>query len=173
MGENYLKEYENKLQLSKLFSNHYREIYNNVDKDDHDVKYSMSSLTVQLFTTPSVVEHLIEKEDIMESMFEILVERYFPPKLNGQRSLRSIQKGYKNIHSAKDYMSCSSSKLSSDSDQVANFATGNSDDAIVVYPNGTIGRLKMSKLKLLKGDLNEIKPESEEEKILTGTLKRT
>ena len=49
-----------------------------------------------------------------------------------------------------DYMSCSSSKLSSDSDQVANFATGNSDDAIVVYPNGTIGRLKMSKLKLLK-----------------------
>lgn len=30
--ENYLKEYENKLQLSKLFSNHYREIYNNVDK---------------------------------------------------------------------------------------------------------------------------------------------
>ena len=61
--------------------------------DDHDVKYSMSSLTVQLFTTPSVVEHLIEKEDIMESMFEILVERYFPPKLNGQRSLRSIQKG--------------------------------------------------------------------------------
>lgn len=72
-----------------------------------------------------------------------------------------------------DYMSCSSSKLSSDSDQVANFATGNSDDAIVVYPNGTIGRLKMSKLKLLKGDLNDIKPESEEEKILTGTLKRT
>ena len=49
-----------------------------------------------------------------------------------------------------DYMSCSSSKLSSDSDQVGNFATGNSDDAIVVYPNGTIGRLKMSKLKLLK-----------------------
>ena len=49
-----------------------------------------------------------------------------------------------------DYMSCSSSKLSSDSDQVANFAAGNSDNAIVVYPNGTIGRLKMSKLKLLK-----------------------
>jgi len=66
---------------------------NESDLDDHDVKYSMSSLTVQLFTTPSVVEHLIEKEDIMESMFEILVERYFPPKLNGQRSLRSIQKG--------------------------------------------------------------------------------
>ena len=70
-----------------------RRTKNESNIDDHDVKYSMSSLTVQLFTTPSVVEHLIEKEDIMESMFEILVERYFPPKLNGQRSLRSIQKG--------------------------------------------------------------------------------
>ena len=42
--ENYLKEYENKLQLSKLFSNHYREIYNNVDKGIGSFVYIYSYL---------------------------------------------------------------------------------------------------------------------------------
>ena len=36
--ESFLKKYENKLYLARIFSKHYKAIYSNVDDDDHDVK---------------------------------------------------------------------------------------------------------------------------------------
>jgi len=49
-----------------------------------------------------------------------------------------------------DYMSCSSSKLSEDSQDNLKFESTNKEEAIIVFPDGTMGRLKTNKLKLLK-----------------------
>ena len=45
--ELFLKDYENKLVVAKTFADHYTTIYDNVEKDDHDHKYSTASITVQ------------------------------------------------------------------------------------------------------------------------------
>ena len=60
--ESFLKLYDNKLYLARVFSKHYSEIYENTNSDDHDLKFAVSSITVQLFTTPSVVYYLLESE---------------------------------------------------------------------------------------------------------------
>ena len=59
--------------------------------------YSVSSITVQLFTTPSVVYALLETENIFESIMEIALERIFPP--NPVTSERRFKKERRNRYS--------------------------------------------------------------------------
>ena len=99
--ENYLKDYNDKKVLSRVFNYHYETIYENVDQDDHDEKYSVSSITVQLFTTPSIVTYLMEEGEAMKKMLSVLTNRFFPmDKTTGMRKARIINKGNKNITSA-------------------------------------------------------------------------
>ena len=97
--ESFLKKYENKLYLAQVFSKHYNAIYSNVNEDDHDAKYSVSSITVQLFTTPSVVYALLDSETIFESIMEIALERFFP------RDPSSSQRAFKKDRRNRYYYS--------------------------------------------------------------------
>ena len=69
--ELFLKDYENKLKVAKTFADHYTTIYDNVEKDDHDHKYSTASITVQLFTVPTVTRHLIEHHSLLGPAVEV------------------------------------------------------------------------------------------------------
>ena len=55
-----------------------------------------------------------------------------------------------------DYMSCSSKDLSSSNSEVDQMPK--TDEAIIVFPDGTIGRLKANKLKKLKVTFVHLKP---------------
>ncbi|KAK9886902.1 hypothetical protein WA026_019159 [Henosepilachna vigintioctopunctata] len=59
-----LPEYENKKALAKIFTKNYGHVMKDFIRDDHDHSYSIASLSVQLFTTPSIALHLIAHEDI-------------------------------------------------------------------------------------------------------------
>ncbi|CAG9856266.1 unnamed protein product [Phyllotreta striolata] len=60
-----LLEYENKKALAKIFTKNYGQVMKDFIKDDHDHTYSISSLSIQLFTTPTLARDLIAKDDIL------------------------------------------------------------------------------------------------------------
>ncbi|XP_037934845.1 E3 ubiquitin-protein ligase UBR1 isoform X2 [Teleopsis dalmanni] len=59
-----LMEYDNKLALAREFSKHYATVMQDFIRDDHDHSYSIVSLSVQLFTVPSIAHYLIADEGI-------------------------------------------------------------------------------------------------------------
>lgn len=60
-----LLEYENKKALAKIFTKNYVSFMQDFIKDDHDHSFSVSSLSVQLFTVPTLAHHLIAYDDIL------------------------------------------------------------------------------------------------------------
>lgn len=59
-----LMEYDNKMALAQEFSKNYANIVQDFINDDHDHSFSIVSLSVQLFTVPSIAHYLIAKEGI-------------------------------------------------------------------------------------------------------------
>ena len=100
--ELFLKDYDNKLVLAQNFAKHYKRIYLNVEKDDHDYKYSTSSITVQLFTVPTVTRYLIAHHDIITPIAETLFDRFFPVNDANVREMRELNRGtaHKNMGAA-------------------------------------------------------------------------
>lgn len=60
-----LLEYENKKALAKVFTKNYGSVMKDFIKDDHDHSFSVSSLSVQLFTVPTLAHHLIAHDDAL------------------------------------------------------------------------------------------------------------
>lgn len=60
-----LREYENKKALAKMFTKNYGSVMKDFIKDDHDHSFSVSSLSVQLFTVPTLAHHLIANDDVL------------------------------------------------------------------------------------------------------------
>lgn len=60
-----LLEYENKKALAKVFTKNYGNVMKDFIKDDHDHSFSVSSLSVQLFTVPTLAHHLIAYDDAL------------------------------------------------------------------------------------------------------------
>ncbi|KAF5270880.1 hypothetical protein FQR65_LT05397 [Abscondita terminalis] len=60
-----LLEYENKRALAKVFTKNYGNVMKDFIKDDHDHSFSVSSLSVQLFTVPTLAHHLIANDDVL------------------------------------------------------------------------------------------------------------
>ncbi|CAG7818357.1 unnamed protein product [Allacma fusca] len=59
-----LKEYETKRSFACTFSKLYPDLMKEFILDDHDHGCSITSLSVQIFTVPTIAHHLIAKEDI-------------------------------------------------------------------------------------------------------------
>jgi len=64
-----LMEYESKKALSIVFTNNYGSVMKDFIKDDHDHSFSIVSLSVQLFTVPTLAHLLIAKH---EALFNLL-----------------------------------------------------------------------------------------------------
>ncbi|CAH2055648.1 unnamed protein product, partial [Iphiclides podalirius] len=60
-----LMDYDTKRTMAILFTKNYGSILKDFIRDDHDHSFSISSLSVQLFTTPTLAHHLIAKHDAL------------------------------------------------------------------------------------------------------------
>ena len=63
-----MKDYETKRELAVIFAENYPEILQDYYRDDQERESSIMSLSVQIFTVPSLAHHLIEKCDAMSKM---------------------------------------------------------------------------------------------------------
>ncbi|KAH8344886.1 hypothetical protein KR067_009786 [Drosophila pandora] len=75
-----LMEYENKVVLAQEFSRRYATIVEDFIGDDHDHAFSIVSLSVQLFTVPSIAHHLIAQEGIFDKLlhtfYHVAIEKF-------------------------------------------------------------------------------------------------
>ncbi|KAH8250617.1 hypothetical protein KR038_002648 [Drosophila bunnanda] len=75
-----LMEYDNKMVLAQEFSRRYATIVEDFISDDHDHAFSIVSLSVQLFTVPSIAHHLIAQEGIFDKLlhtfYHVAIEKY-------------------------------------------------------------------------------------------------
>lgn len=81
-----LMEYENKKTLAVMFTRQYTRIMQDfISNDDHDHSFSIVSMSVQLFTVPSVAQHLIANEDafykLMYTFYSESIEKYVKKKV--------------------------------------------------------------------------------------------
>ncbi|XP_032523092.1 E3 ubiquitin-protein ligase UBR1 isoform X1 [Danaus plexippus] len=60
-----LMDYSTKRTMAILFTKNYATIMKDYIRDDHDHSFSISSLSVQLYTTPTLAHHLIAKHDAL------------------------------------------------------------------------------------------------------------
>ncbi|CAG9782491.1 unnamed protein product [Diatraea saccharalis] len=58
-------DYSTKRSMAILFTKNYASILKDFIRDDHDHSFSISSLSVQLYTTPTLAHHLIAQHDAL------------------------------------------------------------------------------------------------------------
>ncbi|XP_059617918.1 E3 ubiquitin-protein ligase UBR1 [Phlebotomus argentipes] len=80
-----LMEYENKKKLAVVFTKLYASVMQEYIRDDHDHSFSIVSLSVQLFTVPTIAHHLIAHESaffiLMQTFYAESVEKYVQNKV--------------------------------------------------------------------------------------------
>lgn len=81
-----LMEYDNKKTLAIMFTRQYTRIMQDfICHDDHDHSCSIVSMSVQLFTVPSIAQHLIANEDafykLMYTFYSESIEKYVKKKV--------------------------------------------------------------------------------------------
>lgn len=64
-----IMEYSSKKSLAKIFTKNYGTVIKDFINDDHDHSCSIASLTVQIFTAPTLTHHLIAEEEVLFILF--------------------------------------------------------------------------------------------------------
>lgn len=82
-----LMEYENKKTLAVTFTKQYTDIMQDFVHDDHDHSFSIVSLSVQLFTVPSIAKYLIANE----TAFYKLMSTFYAEAINNHVKKKIIQ----------------------------------------------------------------------------------
>ncbi|XP_002101445.3 E3 ubiquitin-protein ligase UBR1 isoform X1 [Drosophila yakuba] len=90
-----LMEYDNKMVLAQEFSRRYATIVEDFISDDHDHAFSIVSLSVQLFTVPSIAHHLIAHEGIFNKLvhtfYHVAIEKFIRNKtLHFSKNIASL-----------------------------------------------------------------------------------
>ncbi|KMZ10270.1 uncharacterized protein Dsimw501_GD15711, isoform A [Drosophila simulans] len=90
-----LMEYDNKMILAQEFSRRYATIVEDFISDDHDHAFSIVSLSVQLFTVPSIAHHLIAHEGIFDKLlhtfYHVAIEKFIRNKtLHFSKNIASL-----------------------------------------------------------------------------------
>ncbi|KAH8409276.1 hypothetical protein KR009_011816 [Drosophila setifemur] len=90
-----LMEYENKMVLAQEFSRRYATIVEDFISDDHDHAFSIVSLSVQLFTVPSIAHHLIAQEGIFDRLlhtfYHVAIEKFIQERtLHFSKNIASL-----------------------------------------------------------------------------------
>lgn len=80
-----LMEYENKKVLAVVFTKLYPTLMQDFIRDDHEHSFSVVSLSVQLFTVPTIAQHLIAYESaffkLMHTFYSESIERHVKKKI--------------------------------------------------------------------------------------------
>lgn len=78
-------EYENKKVLAIIFTKLYPTLMQDFIRDDHEHSFSVVSLSVQLFTVPTIAQHLIAYESaffkLMHTFYSESIERHVKKKI--------------------------------------------------------------------------------------------
>ena len=87
-----LKENDSKREFAMAFTRNYGQILKDFITDDHDHSFSISSMSVQLFTVPTLSHHLIRHADVLPILLRTFISdiksfKNNRGKLNVQRSL--------------------------------------------------------------------------------------
>lgn len=81
-----LMEYDNKMALAREFSKNYATIVQDFITDDHDHSDSIVSISVQLFTVPSIAHYLIAQEGI----FYKLLHTFYHKSIEGSMKNKTL-----------------------------------------------------------------------------------
>lgn len=80
-----LMEYQNKKELAIMFTKVYTNIMQDFLRDDHYHSFSVVSLSVQLFTVPTIAHHLMAHESaffkLMHTYYAECIEKYVKNKV--------------------------------------------------------------------------------------------
>lgn len=68
-----LKEYDSKKTFAEVFTREYASTMDDFIRDDHDHSYSVTSLSVQIFTVPSIAHFLVENQDVIYTILRVLL----------------------------------------------------------------------------------------------------
>ena len=60
-----LLEHVSKRDFATCFTNSYGAIMKDFISDDHEHSYSVTSLSVQLFTVPTLAQYLVSQQDVL------------------------------------------------------------------------------------------------------------
>nr|CAD7425225.1 unnamed protein product [Timema monikensis] len=60
-----LMDYESKKAFAQVFTKHYGSVLKDFMRDDHDHSFSIASMSVQVYTVPTLAHHLIAKESVL------------------------------------------------------------------------------------------------------------
>ncbi|KAL1506747.1 hypothetical protein ABEB36_006051 [Hypothenemus hampei] len=108
-----LLEYENKKDLAKVFTKNYSQIMKDFIRDDHEHSYSISSISVQLYTVPTLAQHLIANDDVLYKILSTIISEYQPKcnksgKLEFERnpSYQSFKRTLFMLYDLKYVLSC-------------------------------------------------------------------
>lgn len=66
-------EYETKKALARTFTRKYGSVMKDFIRDDHDHSFSVSSLSVQIFTVPTLAHYLIAEEDALFTLLNAFI----------------------------------------------------------------------------------------------------
>ena len=87
-----LLEHASKKEFASLFTNCYGAIMKDFINDDHDHSFSVSSLSVQLFTVPSLAHYLVAHHDVLATLL-----RTFQSECERKRNARGKLEFEKNL----------------------------------------------------------------------------
>ena len=73
-----MKDYDSKRELAKIFANNYTNIVGDFIVDDQERESSIMSLSVQIFTVPSLAIYLIENCDVMTYSTQCMGKMHLP-----------------------------------------------------------------------------------------------
>lgn len=79
-------EYENKKEFAKVFTKNYGAIMKDFINDDHDYSYSVASLSVQIFTVPTLATYLMAHHDVLYQLLNTFLSEC-SHKINKQGKL--------------------------------------------------------------------------------------
>ncbi|CAD5207002.1 unnamed protein product [Bursaphelenchus okinawaensis] len=65
-----LMDFKHKKNFGRLFIQHFSDIYNDYVDDDHEYKFSIVAMTVQVFTIPTIARHLIKEDNALSIILE-------------------------------------------------------------------------------------------------------
>ncbi|KAJ8865906.1 hypothetical protein PR048_033429 [Dryococelus australis] len=68
-----LMEYESKKAFAQVFTKHYGSVLKDFMRDDHDHSFSIASMSVQVFTVPTLAHHLIAYDDALFKLLNTLM----------------------------------------------------------------------------------------------------
>ncbi|CAB0016925.1 unnamed protein product [Nesidiocoris tenuis] len=70
-------EYKNKKMFAKHFTKHYGAIMKDFIRDDHDHSFSVASLSIQVFTVPTLAQYLIAHEDVLMILLNTFISECY------------------------------------------------------------------------------------------------